>query len=309
MEKPDETLRFGTLLRDFRLAMGWTQATLAEHAGLSVRGIQHLEGGETQPYRYTVEQLADALKLSADERRIFEAAAAPTPRRRSSPSQQAGGPARVEPPTGTVTLVFVQVALLPTSDTDVETGLALGRCLDAIQACLERQEGSVVRRDQADGAAIVVFARATQAVVASMQLRETLRSHPDPLLAQARVRVALQTGEGHLWQGEYRGPALEEGARLVASAGWGQTLLSEATAILARDVLPAPDTFGPQSYDLDDVVSQTWGVQRAGTRPSSEPGQTPVAIRPAAEVRQPIAFSLALTAFDAAASLLALARG
>ena len=308
MEKPDQTLRFGTLLRDFRLAVSWTQATLAEHAGLSVRGIQHLEGGETQPYRHTVEQLADALKLSADERRIFEAAAAPTPRRRSSPPQQASEPGRVNPPTGTVTLVFVQVAALPTAEPGAETAQAIGRSLEIIQACLERQEGAVVRHSPADGANVVVFARASQAVVAAMQLRETLRSHPDPLLANVRVRVALQTGEAHLWQGEYRGRAIEEGTRLVATAGWGQTLLSEATAILARDVLPLPDTSGPQSYDINDVVSRSWTVQPTGARTGSLPGQTPAAIRPAADYRRTIATCMAVTGFDIESSRPGLVR-
>jgi class 3 adenylate cyclase len=308
MEKPRETLRFGTLLRDYRLALGWTQATLAEQSGLSVRGIQHLEGGETQPYRYTVEQLAEALKLSADERRIFEAAAAPTPRRRSSPARQPSGQVVTGSPTGTATLMFVQVVPLPTAQRGLGTALAVGRCLDLIQTCLERHEGTMVRRSPRDGAHVVVFARASQAVVAAMQLRDALQSHPDPRLAELRMRVALHTGEAHLWQGEYRGPAIEEGARLMASAGWGQTLLSEATAILARDVLPAPDTSGPQFYDIDDVVSQDCSVQRIAPRSSLHPGQGPAPLRPAADDRSTTLVSPALSGADTGASSLLLAR-
>jgi class 3 adenylate cyclase/tetratricopeptide (TPR) repeat protein len=47
-----------------------------------VRGIQHLERGEAQPYRDTVQRLAIALGLTPRQRDQFEAAAQPRPRRR-----------------------------------------------------------------------------------------------------------------------------------------------------------------------------------------------------------------------------------
>jgi transcriptional regulator with XRE-family HTH domain len=43
--------RFAELLRERRLAAGLTQAALAERAGLSERGVRHLERGLGQPYR------------------------------------------------------------------------------------------------------------------------------------------------------------------------------------------------------------------------------------------------------------------
>ncbi len=48
---------FGELLRQHRLAAGMTQEGLAEQAGLSVHGIQKLEGGATHPYRDTAERV------------------------------------------------------------------------------------------------------------------------------------------------------------------------------------------------------------------------------------------------------------
>src|SRR5262249_29403466 len=67
---------FGALLRHHRRAAGFTQAELAERAGLSVRGVSDLErGARRAPYRETVALLADALGLADDERTALLAAA------------------------------------------------------------------------------------------------------------------------------------------------------------------------------------------------------------------------------------------
>jgi transcriptional regulator with XRE-family HTH domain len=73
---------FAGLLRERRLAAGLTQVALAERAGLSERGVQHLERGLGQPYPETARRLAAALGLTGEQRAGFEAAAAPAPRRR-----------------------------------------------------------------------------------------------------------------------------------------------------------------------------------------------------------------------------------
>src|SRR5262245_23180649 len=89
-----ESPAFGVLLREHRLGAGLTQATLAELAGLSARGIQALERGTSRPYRETARRLAEALALSPEQRRRFEAAARPRPR--------SGGGAVARPPAATV---------------------------------------------------------------------------------------------------------------------------------------------------------------------------------------------------------------
>src|SRR5919206_1063851 len=74
------TAPFGNLLRRYRQAAVLTQEELAERAGLSVRGIKALEGGErTRPHRDTVRLLADALQLGGEARSTFEAAVRATP--------------------------------------------------------------------------------------------------------------------------------------------------------------------------------------------------------------------------------------
>jgi len=77
---------FAELLRGYRLAAGLTQEALAERAGLGVRSVQALEGGDSRPQRDTLRRLVDALALGEGERARLLAAGTPVPRRRSAPS-------------------------------------------------------------------------------------------------------------------------------------------------------------------------------------------------------------------------------
>lgn len=64
---------FGTLLRKYRLAAGFSQEALAERARLSVNGISALERGyRRSPQRETLALLADALDLSVAQRKELE---------------------------------------------------------------------------------------------------------------------------------------------------------------------------------------------------------------------------------------------
>jgi len=69
------TERFGALLRRYRGRRGLTQEELAERAGLHAQQISQLERGAIRsPRSTTVEFLADALKLDAQQREAFAAA-------------------------------------------------------------------------------------------------------------------------------------------------------------------------------------------------------------------------------------------
>jgi len=79
---------FGVLLRAHRRAAGLTQDGLAELAALSGQAVGALERGDRQyPHRETVDRLAVALGLSAEQRAAFTAAAA----RPSAPRPPVGG--------------------------------------------------------------------------------------------------------------------------------------------------------------------------------------------------------------------------
>lgn len=74
----DDSLPFATLLTRYRVAAGLTQQELAERAKLSTRGVSDLERGvKSRPRLYTVQQLTEALQLSAEQRAVFQGAARP----------------------------------------------------------------------------------------------------------------------------------------------------------------------------------------------------------------------------------------
>src|SRR5262245_5212032 len=61
-----ESPGFGALLRAHRLLAGLSQEALAEHAGISLRGLSDLERGvRSAPHPSTVGKLAEALGLDA----------------------------------------------------------------------------------------------------------------------------------------------------------------------------------------------------------------------------------------------------
>lgn len=77
-----QTPAFGHILKRFRTAAGLSQEALAEYAGLSARTVSDLERGlKHRPHRETVGMLAQALKLSAEDRALWEAT---VPRRRGA---------------------------------------------------------------------------------------------------------------------------------------------------------------------------------------------------------------------------------
>jgi tetratricopeptide (TPR) repeat protein/transcriptional regulator with XRE-family HTH domain len=80
---------FGRLMASHRQAAGLSQAELAERAGMSVRAISNLERGRTLwPHPDSVHRLAGALRLTAADRAVFEAAAG---RRLAAAGNAAGG--------------------------------------------------------------------------------------------------------------------------------------------------------------------------------------------------------------------------
>ncbi|HWE64342.1 MAG TPA: helix-turn-helix transcriptional regulator, partial [Chloroflexota bacterium] len=67
---------FAELIKQYRLAAGFTQEELAERAHVSVRAVSDLERGvKSRPYPATIRLLADALQLAEAERTVLEVAA------------------------------------------------------------------------------------------------------------------------------------------------------------------------------------------------------------------------------------------
>jgi predicted ATPase/class 3 adenylate cyclase len=140
---------------------------------------------------------------------------------------------------GTVTFLF----------TDVEGSTQLWeRHPEAMQSALARHDGLLraamaakhgqVIKSTGDGLH-AVFAAAADAAGAVLAGQRTVRAEPWPDTAPLRVRMALHTGEAELRDGDYYGPALNRAARLMAVAAGGQSLISQTTAAVIQDRLPA----------------------------------------------------------------------
>jgi predicted ATPase/class 3 adenylate cyclase len=130
---------------------------------------------------------------------------------------------RPELPTGTVTFLFTDVE--GSTRLLEQHGAAYAELLDehrrAIRAAVERRDG--VEVDTQGDAFFVAFSRATDAVAAAGEARDSLAASP------IRVRMGLHTGEPLVTGEGYVGMDVHRAARIAAAAHGGQIVLSEAT--------------------------------------------------------------------------------
>jgi predicted ATPase/class 3 adenylate cyclase len=238
------SLRFGDLLRRYRAAAGLTQAELAERAGLSVRGINDLErSARHTPRKETVVLLADALRLTDDERARFTSASRPTPA--SHADATPAGALAPDLPTAAVTPTaaihtFLIADLRGYSTFTLEYGdEAAARLVSTFarlaRAGVETYGGRVIelRGDEA----LAVFNSVRQALRAAVELQAQFAaaSRADPTLPLA-VGIGLDAGEAVPVEGGFRGSALNLAARLCSLAGPSEVLVSAELVHLARKV-------------------------------------------------------------------------
>lgn len=62
-----KNLDLSNRIKELRTQLGYSQAELADNARLSLRTVQRIESGEVKPRGYTLQSVAAALKISADE--------------------------------------------------------------------------------------------------------------------------------------------------------------------------------------------------------------------------------------------------
>jgi predicted ATPase/class 3 adenylate cyclase len=142
-------------------------------------------------------------------------------------------------PNGTVTFLFTDIA----GSTQLwekhpeAMRAALSRHDALLHDAIAGHAGRLVKTT-GDGV-LAVFASAAEAVVAAVAAQRALQAEPWQETGPLRVRMALHTGEVESRAGDYFGPALNRAARLMAVATGGQGLLSQTTADLVQDRLPA----------------------------------------------------------------------
>jgi predicted ATPase/class 3 adenylate cyclase len=142
-------------------------------------------------------------------------------------------------PTGTVTFLFTDIE----SSTRMMEGhpeayrAALARHHAILREAVESRQGFVFET-LGDGI-YAAFEHSTTAVEAALAAQLALHREAWAETGPLKVRIGLHTGEVELWGEHYFGPPLYRCGRLMALAHGGQVLLSEITADLVRDSLPA----------------------------------------------------------------------
>ncbi|HEX2187131.1 MAG TPA: AAA family ATPase, partial [Chloroflexota bacterium] len=146
-----------------------------------------------------------------------------------------------ELPSGTVTFLLTDIeGSTALWERDPEAmRVALARHDALMTAGIEAHSGVVVKSRGEGDSVFGVFARASDAVAAAIDLQRVLQAEAWPTEAPLRVRMALHTGEAELRAGDYYGVAVNRCARLRAAEHGGQILLSGATRDLLERELPA----------------------------------------------------------------------
>jgi predicted ATPase/class 3 adenylate cyclase len=146
-----------------------------------------------------------------------------------------------ELPEGTVTFLLTDVeGSTPLWEQAPESmRLAVARHDDLFEWAVRNHGGIHIRPRGEGDSRFAVFASAGDAVAAALAIQRAFAAEPWPTPRPIKVRIGLHTGEAELRDGDYYGSAVNRCARIRGIGEGGQILLSEATASLVRDGLPA----------------------------------------------------------------------
>ena len=141
-------------------------------------------------------------------------------------------------PTGTVTLLFTDVEA--STQRWEERGDAMAEALrrhDALlRGAIESRSGHVFKT--VGDAFCATFWRATDALAAAIDAQRALAGEDWSAIGGLHVRMALHSGATDERDGDYFGPAVNRVGRLLATAHGGQVIVSHATTLLLRGLLP-----------------------------------------------------------------------
>ncbi|HEV7127036.1 MAG TPA: helix-turn-helix domain-containing protein, partial [Ktedonobacterales bacterium] len=214
-------LAFGTLLKRHRRAARLTQAELAERAGFSISYISMLERGERLAQPATVELLAEALTLNADERAGLVAAnrqhaanavaqasdPLPAPAGDHDSDADHHGPTGDDMAEGAAVHTFLIADVRGYTRYTVEHG-------DEAAARLAQRFATLVRATVGPLGGRLIELRGDEALVAFVSARQALRAavalqaHFGEQTPPLPVGIGLDAGEAVPLEGGYRGTAL-----------------------------------------------------------------------------------------------------
>ena len=105
---------------------------------------------------------------------------------------------------------------------------------DSITLTEVEGHGGRVFKHMGDGA-IAAFPEPSKALAAAQAIRAALAASSFPDVGSLKVRIGIHTGEAEERDGDYFGPTLNRGARVMAAGHGGQVLLSESTTRLVGE--------------------------------------------------------------------------
>jgi class 3 adenylate cyclase len=191
-------------------------------------------------------------------------------------------------PSGTVTFVF----------SDIEGSTALLKRLGdrygdvlADHRRLMREAlgtGGGVEIDTQGDAFFFAFARARDAVAASVEAQRAHAAHRWPDGVDVRMRMGLHTGEPAVGDEGYHGLDVVRAARLCGAAAGGSVLLSETTRALVGSAVPEGVAVHPvgerRLKDLDEP-ERVFELEIEGVATSEPPTQVPATAESSIEQR------------------------
>lgn len=143
-------------------------------------------------------------------------------------------------PSGTVTFLLTDVegstALWQAGPEAMRIALARHDAL--FEAAVSEHDGIHIRPRGEGDSRFAVFSSAPSAVSSALGIQRSFAAEAWPTTHPIKVRIGVHTGEAELRDGDYYGSAVNRCARIRSLGHGGQTLLSEATAMLVRGGLP-----------------------------------------------------------------------
>lgn len=144
-------------------------------------------------------------------------------------------------PAGTVTFLLTDIegSTRHWEENPAAMRRAMSRHDELVARSFEAHNGLQVESGREGDSVFGVFSRASEAVACTIELQRRFSSEKWPHGAHLDVRIALNSGEAELRAGHYYGQAVYRCARLLATGHGGQVLVSQSTADLVLDSLPA----------------------------------------------------------------------
>jgi predicted ATPase/class 3 adenylate cyclase/DNA-binding CsgD family transcriptional regulator len=141
-------------------------------------------------------------------------------------------------PTGTITLLFTDIegSTLLLQQLGERYAEMLATCRQLLRTAFQHWNGFEV--DTQGDAFFVVFARASDAISAVIDIQRALASHDWPNGAAVALRIGLHTGEPTPTAEGYIGLDVHHAARIMSVGHGGQVLLSQTTHELVKQNLP-----------------------------------------------------------------------